>query len=93
MRLRITETALLLQHVSTVPIGRLRFSLPGFGVPTVWKQLVHILEVEEPGCWISWTSRGGTGADLGALLANKARAQSSTQDYLNGLSEVEQIGD
>jgi hypothetical protein len=89
---------ILLQQVSTVPIGRLRFSLPGFGVPTVWKRLVHILEVEET--WVldlldqSWRHwREEDCADRGALLANKARVQSATQDYLNGLSDVEQIVD
>jgi uncharacterized damage-inducible protein DinB len=84
----------LLQHVSTVPTERLRVSLPGFGVPTVWKQLVHILEVEET--WVldlqdrSWTHwREEDCADLGALLANKARVQSATQDYLDGLSDMQ----
>ena len=52
---------ILLQQVSTVPIGRLRFSLPGFGVPTVWKQLVHILEVEETWVLDLLDSRGGDG--------------------------------
>ncbi len=63
-------------------------------IPTVWKQLVHILEVEET--WVldlqdqSWTHwREEDCADLRALLANKARVQSATQDYLHGLSDME----
>jgi hypothetical protein len=38
---------ILLDHVATVPDALLRQPLPGFGFPTVWRQLVHILTVEE----------------------------------------------
>lgn len=36
-----------LRHVSTVPDNPLRQRLTRFGFPTVWRQLVHILSVEE----------------------------------------------
>jgi hypothetical protein len=37
----------LLRHIALVPAERLREPLAGFGFPTVWKQLIHIMQVEE----------------------------------------------
>jgi hypothetical protein len=37
----------LLGHVASVPGERLREVVAGFGIATVWKQLVHIVEGEE----------------------------------------------
>src|ERR1700730_14418917 len=48
---------ILLECVARVPADLLRTTLAGFGVPTVWKQLVHILEVERAGFAISRTNR------------------------------------
>ena len=38
---------LLLRHVATVPDELTRKPISGFGHPSVWKQLVHILTCEE----------------------------------------------
>jgi hypothetical protein len=38
---------ILLRHIASVPGERLREPLAGFGFPTVWKQLIHIMQVEE----------------------------------------------
>ena len=38
---------LLLRHIATLPDPLCRKPIPGFGHPTVWKQLVHILTCEE----------------------------------------------
>jgi uncharacterized damage-inducible protein DinB len=85
---------ILLKHVSSVPAELLHTTLVGFGVPTVWKQLVHILEVEEG--WVRdlqdepftrWRAE-----DLGsmaALLVGKQRVRHATQAYLGSLSELE----
>jgi uncharacterized damage-inducible protein DinB len=37
----------LLHHLGRVPDHLLREPVAGFGFPTVWKQLVHTLTVEE----------------------------------------------
>lgn len=38
---------LVLRHVATVPDELTRKPISGFGHPSVWKQLVHILTCEE----------------------------------------------
>jgi uncharacterized damage-inducible protein DinB len=83
---------ILLKHVSLVPAELLHTTLVGFGVPMVWKQLVHILEVEEG--WVCdlqdkpftrWHAEEcGT---MAALLASKQRVRHATQAYLESLSE------
>ncbi len=85
---------ILLERVSSVPAERLSETLAGFGVPTVWKQPVHILEVEEG--WVCglqdkararWREEDcGT---MEALLASKERVRNATRAYLDSLSEME----
>jgi uncharacterized damage-inducible protein DinB len=85
---------ILLGHVASVPEERLREPLAGFGIATVWKQLLHILEVEEG--WVCdlqdqavplWREEDcGT---LEELRANKERVGKATRGYLDGLSETE----
>src|SRR4030095_17048446 len=38
---------LLLRHIATVPEELLHNPISGFGHPSIWKQLVHILTCEE----------------------------------------------
>jgi uncharacterized damage-inducible protein DinB len=38
---------LLISHVATVPDELRRKLIPGFGHPSIWKQLVHVLTCEE----------------------------------------------
>jgi uncharacterized damage-inducible protein DinB len=85
---------LLLRHVATVPEELWRKSIPGFGHPTVWKQLVHILTCEEG--WVhdlqNEPFEGWSEEDcptIAALEAANNRIQKETQTYLGGLSEVE----
>jgi uncharacterized damage-inducible protein DinB len=82
----------LLRHVATVPDRLLRQPIEGFGFPTVWKQLVHILTVEEG--WMhdlqykefpGWFEEDAPTID--ALLEHKSRIQAATASYLDGLSE------
>ena len=85
---------LLLRHVATVPDPLLRQTIAGFGFPTVWKQLVHILTVEEG--WVhdlqykafaGW--REEDVATMPALQATKGRIREATRVYLDSLSEAE----
>ena len=85
---------LLLDHVATVPDALLRQALPGFGLPTVWRQLVHILTVEEG--WVhdlqSKPFDGWFEEDcptIPALRAAKERIRNETRAYIAGLSEVQ----
>lgn len=83
---------LLLRHISTVPDEPLRKSIPGFGQPSVWKQLVHILTCEEG--WVhdlrnepfpGWQEEDCP--TMQALLAAKTRIRDTTRTYLDGLTE------
>jgi uncharacterized damage-inducible protein DinB len=83
---------LLLRHVATVPDKLLREPISGFGHPSVWKQLVHILSCEQG--WVhdlqdkafaGW--REEDVATMTALLATKGRIREATRAYLDGLSE------
>ena len=84
----------LLAHVATVPDALLRQSLPGFGFPTVWRQLVHILTVEEG--WVhdlqckpfdGWFEEDCP--TLAALLAARARIRDATRAYTDSLTEAQ----
>jgi len=84
----------LLAHVGTVPDHLLRQSLPGFGFPTVWRQLVHILTVEEG--WVhdlqfkpfdGWFDEDCPTIDT--LRAAKERIRNETRAYLAGLTEAQ----
>ena len=85
---------LLLRHAATVPDNLLREPIQGFGHPTIWKQLVHILTCEEG--WVhdlqnkpfpGWSEQDCP--TIPALLANKSRIQRATQDYLGALTEAQ----
>jgi uncharacterized damage-inducible protein DinB len=82
----------LLRHVATVPDRLLRQPIDGFGLPTVWKQLVHILTVEEG--WVhdlqfkefpGWFEEDAP--TIEALLSQQSRILAATRAYLDGLSE------
>src|SRR5215469_12488207 len=82
----------LLGHVATVPNDLLRKELAGFGFPTVWKQLVHILTVEEG--WVNdlqhkefpgWFEEHAPTIDT--LLGHKDRILNGTRAYIDSLSE------
>ena len=84
---------ILLAHVSSVPSERLREPLGGFGIATVWKQLLHILEVEE--AWVCdlqdkarprW--REEDCATMEVLLEQKEQVRNATWAYLDSLSEM-----
>jgi uncharacterized damage-inducible protein DinB len=85
---------ILLRHIERVPAGLLRQPLAGFGFATVWKQLTHILTVEEG--WVhdlqDKTFAGWGEEDcptMAAMLAAKSRLREATRAYLDGLSETE----
>ena len=83
---------ILLHHLGRVPDHLLREPVAGFGFPTVWKQLVHILTVEEG--WVhdlqckafaGW--REEKAPTIAALLAEKRRILAATRAYLDSLGE------
>jgi uncharacterized damage-inducible protein DinB len=83
---------LLLRHVASVPHHLLREPISGFGHPTIWKQLIHILTCEEG--WVydlqdkpfaGWQE--GSASTIAALTAHKDRIRQTTRAYLDGLSE------
>src|SRR5215470_15031899 len=85
---------ILFRHVATVPDTLLCEHLVGFGFPTVLKQLVHILVVEDG--WVhdlqnkefaDW--REGDSTSLTVLLGARARIRDATRVYLDSLSEVQ----
>jgi uncharacterized damage-inducible protein DinB len=83
---------LLLRHVATVPDEFTRQPISGFGHPSIWKQLVHILTCEEG--WVhdlqNKTFPGWHEEDcptMAALLAAQARIREATRAYLSGLTE------
>jgi uncharacterized damage-inducible protein DinB len=82
----------VLRHVATVPDNRLREPVAGFGFPTVWKQLVHILTVEEG--WVhdlqykpfdGW--REEDVPTIAALFDEKHRIRDATRAYVERLDE------
>jgi uncharacterized damage-inducible protein DinB len=84
---------LLLQHVATVPDELRHKPVPGFGHPSVWKQLVHILTCEEG--WVhdlqnkafaGWHEEEDC-PTMAALLAAKHRIREETRTYLESLTE------
>jgi uncharacterized damage-inducible protein DinB len=83
---------LLLRHLATVPDEPWHKPIPGFGHPSVWKQLMHILTCEEG--WIhdlqnkpfaSWHPEDCP--TIGALQASKNRIREATRIYLGNLTE------
>ena len=85
---------LLLSHVATVPDALCRKPISGFGHPTVWKQLVHILTCEEG--WVhdlrnepfdGWYEEDCP--TMATLQVARYRIQKATQAYVGSLTEVE----
>ena len=83
---------LLLRHVATVPDELRHKPISGFGHPSIWKQLVHILTCEEG--WVhdlqnrafaGWSE--GDCPTMAALLAAKDRVREATRTYLDDLTE------
>jgi uncharacterized damage-inducible protein DinB len=83
---------LLLSHVATVPDDLCRKQISGFGQPSIWKQLVHILNCEE--FWVhslqnkAFADRLEEGFPAMAdFLAAKDRTRKATRIYLDGLTD------
>jgi uncharacterized damage-inducible protein DinB len=83
---------LLLGHIATVPDEFCHKPLSGFGHPSIWKQLVHILTCEEG--WVhdlqNKTFAGWYEEDcatMADLVAAKERIREATQTYLANLTE------
>jgi uncharacterized damage-inducible protein DinB len=83
---------LLLNHIATVPDDLYHKQISGFGFPSIWKQLVHILNCEE--FWIhslqnkpfaDW--REEDFPTVPELLAAKDRIRNATQIYVDDLTE------
>jgi len=83
---------LLLGHVATVPDNLCRKQISGFGHPSIWKQVVHILNCEE--YWVH-NLQNKEFADwheedcptMGDLLAAKDRIRKATRIYVGDLTE------
>jgi uncharacterized damage-inducible protein DinB len=83
---------LLLSHVATVPDSLCRKQISGFGFPSIWKQLVHILNCEE--FWIhSLQNKAFTDwheedfPTMPVMLATKDRIRKATRIYVDDLTE------
>ena len=80
---------LVLRHVATVPDGLYRKPISGFGHPSVWQQLVHILACEEG--WVHALKnkpfRAEECPNMPALRAAKDRIREATRTYLGNLTE------
>ena len=83
---------ILLRHIATVPDELTRKAIAGFGFPSVWKQLVHILTCEEG--WIhdlqnksfeDWKEEDCP--TMPTLLLAKGRIRDATRNYLGDLTE------
>lgn len=83
---------LVLRHVADVPDDLRHKPIPGFGHPSIWKQLVHMLTCEEG--WIhdlqneafsGWNEEDCPTMEM--LVAAKNRIREATRTYISGLSE------
>ena len=83
---------LLLGHIATVPHELYHKPISGFGHPSVWKQLVHVLICEEG--WVHdlqnelfarWHAEDCR--TMTALRASKARIREATRSYVRNLTE------
>jgi uncharacterized damage-inducible protein DinB len=86
---------LLLRHVSAVPGELWHKPISGFGHPSVWKQLAHILTCEEGWVhdlqnksFVGWYAEDCP--TMAAMQASKDRIREATRTYLGNLTE-EQI--
>ena len=83
---------LLLRHVATLPNELWHTPIPGFGHPSVWKQLMHILTCEEG--WLHYLQKKPFAgwyaedcATMAALQASRDRIREATRAYLLNLTE------
>ncbi|MGE5112365.1 MAG: DinB family protein [Acidobacteriaceae bacterium] len=83
---------LLLRHIATVPEELLHQPISGFGRPTIWRQLVHILTCEDG--WIhdlqNKAFAGWSEEDcptMTTLLNARDRTRAATRTYLDALTE------
>lgn len=83
---------LLLHHVATVPEALHHEPVSGFGHPSIWKQLVHILTCEEG--WVrNLQNKAFPGwyeedcPTMAALATAKDRIREATRAYMHGLTE------
>ena len=83
---------LLLRHVATVPDDLHHKLVPGFGHPSIWKQLVHIMTCEEG--WVhDLQNKAFSGwreedcPTMAAMLAAKDRIREATRAYMEGLTD------
>jgi uncharacterized damage-inducible protein DinB len=83
---------LLLRHVATVPDDIPHNPISGFGHPSIWKQLVHILNCEEG--WVLGLQNkvfAGWGEEdcttMAALVVAKDRIRQATRTYVGALTE------
>jgi uncharacterized damage-inducible protein DinB len=83
---------LLISDVATVPDELRRKPIPGFGHPTIWKQLVHILTCEEG--WVcdlqnkpfpGWSEKDCR--TIEDLQTAKARIRTATRNYVESLTD------
>jgi uncharacterized damage-inducible protein DinB len=85
---------LLLHHVATVRDDLCHKPIAGFGHPSVWKQLVHILTCEEG--WLhdlqNQPFAGWDAEDcptMAALRTAKERIKEATRTYVESLTEAQ----
>src|SRR5579859_509092 len=83
---------LLLHHVATVPDELRHKPISGFGHPSIWKQLVHILTCEEG--WVhDLQNKSFAGwheehcPTMAALEAAKRRILEATRTYVDALTQ------
>ena len=85
---------LLLRHIAMVPDDLQRKPISGFGHPSVWKQLVHILTCEEG--WVhdlqnepfaGWTEEDCP--TMATLKDAKERIREATRVYVGDLTELQ----
>jgi len=83
---------LLLRHVATVPEALHHKSISGFGHPSIWKQLVHILTCEDG--WVhdlqnkafpGWCEEDYP--TIATLVRAKGRILEATRAYVDDLTE------
>ena len=84
--------ALLISHVATVPDELRRKLIPGFGHPSIWKQLVHVLTCEEG--WVhdlqndpfpGWSDQDCP--TIEDLRTAKDRIRKATRNYVESLTD------
>ena len=82
----------LLSHVATVPENLYHKEISGFGHPSIWKQLVHVLNCEEfwihslqDKAFVDWQE--GDFPTPESLRDARSRIQNATRSYIADLTE------